>query len=96
MLLESERKILDSFTDRRESVRVDLVIPADQVVIEVIWPAGSRLESVDLERPPHPARTVLQEINQLPDGRHQLSVKIDDPTEGDKIYVIWRWPGAKR
>jgi hypothetical protein len=94
MKFESERKILDSFQEPRESVRVDLEVPTDRVGIEVIWPAGNGLESLDLERTGHRPQNVLNELQQLRDGRHRLFFQIEDPVRGDKIYVIWRWPGA--
>ncbi|MBV9949658.1 MAG: hypothetical protein JOZ69_22645 [Myxococcales bacterium] len=96
MQFESERKILDSFMDRRESVSVDIEIPTDRLAIEVIWPVGSGVESVDLERPDRrPAENVFDRVEQLQDGRRRLFVRIEDPSKGEKIYVVWRWPGGR-
>ena len=93
MQLESRSKILDSFFGRREWVRVDVEIAADRIAIEIIWPPGSGLETTDIEREGHPIRNLVDDLEDLPDGRRRLFVHIESPIKGEEIYVTWRWPG---
>jgi hypothetical protein len=97
MRVEAPRELEDSFTGRRESVKVNVLSPTDKLEVEVVWPAACNLRSLRVERTGSTKLKVpwdVDDLEPIEGDRRRLVYDVDKPVLDDAIFVIWEWDGA--
>lgn len=94
MCLQAERKLENSFLERREYVGKELVTPTTRLVLRVIWPAGIKPTAVWIGQTDQPDRIVQMWRLKRHAGRWTYEEEFNTPNPGQRIAIWWDWaPG---
>jgi hypothetical protein len=94
MTIEAPRDIVDSFVDPRDWVNVGVESVTDRMDVELIWPSGCPPTTLHVRR--SGSRTIdsplsLDHLEPLSGGRQRLLYPVEEPVQGDSVFIIWEW-----
>lgn len=86
---ESTRRLKDFFPETEEGVTKTVLMPTDQLIMQVLWPAGLPPRNVRFERDKHEPRYLTPKIDK--NGRECVSVDVGRAYVGEVINIRWEW-----
>jgi|tagenome__1003787_1003787.scaffolds.fasta_scaffold20973953_2 hypothetical protein len=97
MTIESLRDVDGSFSKSRENVEVEVTSVVDQMTIEIVWPPGYEVLTLEEQRTGsrEASRPIaLSVLEDLGDGRRKLLHSVENPVLNDKVFIIWTWQSS--